>query len=292
MNVAARIVIVVASVALGACASAPKDRSVGIATDLPLTSVEDEAHLVVDRYIDAAALTPDVALTLPRFSIAPNVAPESVTEAQRVLIANNAARSLCAELSPYFTLRADPDATTLEPRLVVTAIAPTNQGIASASAVVDVFVPGPARLPAGLGGLAVDAELIDASGAQRAVIRWARGANAITDNAQISRIGDAWQLADEFGEDFAEALRQPLGGQSPRRPRLAAAVTEANRELCSARFGSVNVGAQVAGRLIPLAPEAMDAGPPANPVDAPTAIDAVQTDAPTVRDDFEDPAPR
>ncbi|MBK8068893.1 MAG: hypothetical protein IPK27_15120 [Rhodanobacteraceae bacterium] len=47
------------------------------------------------------------------------------------------------------------------------------------------------------------------------------------------------------------------------RKRQADAVVKANRALCAERYGSVNLAGRGASIFLPLAPEAIDPGPPA-----------------------------
>jgi hypothetical protein len=252
-----------AAAALVGCASLPKERVVGIEHTVPLETALDEPHVRIDLYVDRERMGPGARITRPVAEIAPGARPETVPEPSARLVANNAARSLCNELAPWVEWVEPGSDDALTARLVVTAIVPTNLAAAGASAVADVFIPGPARLPTGLGSLAMDGELVNAEGRTVAAVRWARGANAVTDNAQVSAIGDAWQLADEFGEELAKALlvdRKIAGARTP--DRLPAEKVKANRALCSGWFGYLNPAAVGAGRLVPLTPELIDPGPP------------------------------
>lgn len=246
------------------CASVPKSRVVGIDHTVALETVLDEPHVRIDLYVDRSAVGPGSRIGRPVARIADGAYPEAIPVESATLVANNAARSLCNELAPYVEWVDDGAEGALSPRLVVTAIVPTSRAAAGASAVADIFIPGPARLPAGLGSLAMDAELLAGDGRTVAAVRWARGANAVTVNAQVSLIGDAWQLADEFGEEFAKALLvDRRTANAPRPVRLPADRVKANRERCSTWFGSLNPAAVGAGRFVPLTPELIDPGPPA-----------------------------
>jgi len=262
-----RLVALLATASLVGCASVPKERVVGIEHRVALETILDEPHVRIELYVDRNAIAPGARISRPVARIAEGARPESIPETSAKLVANNAARSLCNELAPYFELVEAGTADAFAPELVVTAIVPTNRGAAGASALVDLFIPGPARLPAGMGALAIDGELRAAEGTVVTAIRWARGANAVTDNAQVSVIGDAWQLADEFGEELAKALikDRPKAGATPV-PRLATEKVRANRERCTAWFGYLNPAAVGAGRLVPLTPEQIDPGPPTEAV--------------------------
>lgn len=245
------------------CAAIPEQRKVGIDHAVPLEAVVDEPHVRIELFVDRTAIRTGIPMRQPVARLAEGAYPDDLETESAELVANNAARSLCNELAPYVKWSDQPADDALAARLVVTAIVPTSRAAAGASAVADIFIPGPARLPAGLGALAVDADLVAADGDTVAAVRWARGANAVTDNAQVSMIGDAWQLADEFGEELAEALiidRQRK--DSPRLERLDADQIAANRAQCRQWFGYVNPAAIGAGRLVPLTPELIDPGPP------------------------------
>lgn len=257
------LVALAAAATLVGCASVPKSRVVGIDHSVALETVVDEPHVRIELYVDRSAVGPGARLGRPVASIADGAYPEAIPAESARLVANNAARSLCNELAPYVEWVDDGAEDALSPRLVVTAIVPTNRAAAGASAVADIFIPGPARLPAGLGSLAMDGELLTADGRTVAAVRWARGANAVTDNAQVSAIGDAWQLADEFGEELAKALLvDRRAANVPRPERLPTEVVKANRERCTNWFGYVNPAALGAGRFVPLTPELIDPGPP------------------------------
>lgn len=240
---------------LAACASAPKAPREGFSTLRPLDTLRDEPHARISRFLDSEAVQAAQSVSPPRFVVAEDAAGEGISERQAVLVANRAARDLCTGLAPYF--RITESAPDLELALYVTAIEPTSPGAAGVSELIGVFVPGPFRLPAGLGGFAADG-VARRGGEDLLVLRWAEGANPVTEGARVSRIGDAYQLAD----DFAEALHDPQGREAEGRSRLDAATVEANRALCLARYGRANVAGQGATILLPLAPEAIDPGPP------------------------------
>jgi hypothetical protein len=264
----ARMPVAVAALALVACASVPPQRAPGIEHALPLSVAKEQAHVRIEVHVDRDAVGAGVRFAPPEVEIADGARPDGIDESSARLVANNAARSLCNELAPYVELVDGDAGDALRTRLVVTAITPTSRAAAGASALVDVFVPGPARLPAGLGALAIDGEVRDPEDTPVAAIRWARGANPVTDNAQLSGIGDAWQLADTFGEEFARLLlRDPSDPARARPERRAAETVRANRNRCAEWFGALNLAALGAGRFVPLAPEAIDPGPPKAPAD-------------------------
>lgn len=255
-----RLLIALATLALlSACASAPKVAQRGIATDRELTPVRDEAYAKADRFLDIDAVLAARSASLPQVDIGEGAAAKDVSDAQAALVANRAARDVCNALAPHLELvERDGD---LEIALRVTAVQATSRGAAGVSEVIGFFVPGPFRLPAGLGGLAIDGVARD-GGEDVLVLHWAEGANAVTEGARISTIGDAYQLAGQFADDFAKALVDPRGKDGETRAKLDPDRREANKALCRERFGSANLAGRGASILLPLAPEAIDKGAP------------------------------
>jgi hypothetical protein len=261
-----RILVALAAVLLlAACASAPKPTMRGIETSKTLSLVKDETYAKAERFVDAERVLAAQSVGLPIVRIAEGAAGEGITPEQAALVANRAARDVCLQLSRHY--RIDPEAADLDVELVVTAIVPTSSGAAGASALLGVFVPGPFRLPAGLGGFAADGAA-RAQGEELVVLHWAEGAGAITEDAKVSRIGDAYQLAGDFADDFVDALSDPKDGEGATRPTIDQAERDAGEARCVARFGRASVAGRGASFLLPLAPEAIDAGAP--PPDAET----------------------
>ncbi len=260
----ARAVPIVLAMLTCACASVPGARESRVDRSRELVSIAKEPHLRIDQYIDIAALAQMPGIALPQVRIDEGAHGAQISDMQAQLVANNAARALCRELSRYAVLKADADGAVLDPELVVSAIMPTSGAASGVSSVIGFFVPGPFRLPAGLGGLAIDAQLVAGSGEAVAVMRWARGANAVTNDAKVSSIGDAWQLADKFGSEFARALLDTdLKKTGLQRAKVDSETAKANRALCAERFGTVNLAGRGASIFLPLSPEAIDPGPPA-----------------------------
>ena len=251
--------VLFATLWLAACASAPKPTGTGIRTEQPMAVTKDEAYAKTERFVDAEAVLAARSVGLPRVRIAEGAVGEGITPQQAALVANRAARDTCVQLARRY--RIDPEAPDLAIEIVVTAIAPTSSGAAGASALLGVFVPGPFRLPAGLGGFAADGA-VRAGSADVAVLRWAEGAGAITEDAKVSRIGDAYQLAGDFADDLAKALNDPSGAQGDTRATLDVTEREAGEARCWARFGRASVAGRGASILLPLSPESIDAGAP------------------------------
>ncbi|MBV8743868.1 MAG: DUF3313 family protein, partial [Xanthobacteraceae bacterium] len=131
-----------------------------------------------------------------------------------------------------------------------------------------IKVPAP-RIPLGLGGLAIEADATDRKGHQEAAMLWARGADAFTSKPKVSTVGDAYDLAKSFGDDFSKLL---VKGASPFKkvPSLPslnainAALGGPPKEAACETFGRGPGVIGLVGDSIGLPPEWIDKGPPAN----------------------------
>jgi hypothetical protein len=172
-------------------------------------------------YVDAASLSTveTVSIVPATFSLA--AASRVKSPQDRVLVTKALDRAVCVALSDKYIVVAPGQTADLTVRAVVTDIVVTNKtmaGVSTAvslgsSAVLPVGIP---RLPAGLGGLAIEAEAVDPKGVQRAAVVWSKGANSITNNARVSEVGDAYSLAADFGSYFAGLIitgKEPKGLQ-------------------------------------------------------------------------------
>ena len=158
-----------------------------------------------------------MASNIERLFIEPSaLAPgtgDGLTDLERGLVLREVDRQVCYELSERFTVLASPVPDAGRVRVLVTRITPTGRVGSAASAASGFFIPGPIglRVPGTLGGLAAEAELLAANDqGQAAVILWSRDAQALgTDNPSLSRVGDAVQLAEPFGDAVADAFAPP-----------------------------------------------------------------------------------
>ena len=159
----------------------------------------------------------DRAATVERLFLEPAVladgAGEGLTEAEIALVLREVDRQVCYELSERFTVIPGPEAGAGRVRAVVSRIGPTGRAASAVSAASGFFIPGPigVRVPGTLGGLSAEAELLAGNDqGQVAVILWSRNAQAIgTDNPSLSRVGDAVQLAEPFGDAVGDAFAPP-----------------------------------------------------------------------------------
>ncbi|TLX14447.1 DUF3313 domain-containing protein [Rhizobium sp. MHM7A] len=169
-------------------------------------------------YVDGLSLAPIKTVAIEPTSFAFSAASRVKSLADRAMVSNALDRALCISLSDRYQMVAPGQQADLTIRSVVTDIVPTNKTMAGVSTVVTVgtglaLPVGVPRLPVGLGGLAVEAEAVDKSGAQRAAMVWARGANSLQNNPRVSEVGDAYGLAAKFSSDFSRML---VSGKEPK----------------------------------------------------------------------------
>jgi len=222
--------------ALGACQTAPETQTgfLGSYAGLAAPGQSLRASVLQRRDDEAAA-------GIERVFIAPSVlmagVGEAVSEADRARVLREVDRQICYEVSERFTVISDaaPDAATI--RAAVVRINATGQAGSLASATASYFIPGPigVRIPGATGGLAAEAELLGPGAAQIAAIIWARNATVVgTDSPSLSRVGDALQLAEPFGDAVGDAF-----SPSSRKPRPIATPDPCQR--FGARFSPAGI---------------------------------------------------
>lgn len=169
-------------------------------------------------YVDGQHLTSAKTISIVPSSFAFSAASRVKSDAERQMVSNALDRALCVALSDKYQLVSAGQPADITIRSVVTDIVPTNKamaGVATAVTVGSGFVLpiGVPRLPVGLGGLAVEAEAVDAGGVQRGAMVWARGANSFQNKPRVSEVGDAYSLASSFSNDFSRML---ITGKEPK----------------------------------------------------------------------------
>lgn len=203
---------------LPACASSPLVEGAGLSSYdamTPSNGLITKSRLNVTKEKVLAAET----VTILPTAFLPTAGTE-ISEKQRALVANAVDRALCITLSDRFKVVAPNESADLTVVATVTHIKKTNNAAAGASAAamigmnfVDLGVPIPTtRLPFGLGNLSIEAEAVDPSGQQVAAMVWGKGATMLT-SPKVSNVGDAYDLAKSFGEDFGKVL---VEGEDPR----------------------------------------------------------------------------
>lgn len=207
---------------------------------------------VRERRDEAAAAAIEQVFIQPAAAV--GGAGAALAEPDRRAVLREVDRQVCYELSERFTVLGAPDERAATVRVGVTRIAPTGRFGAAASAAANYFIPGPVgvRAPGTTGGLAAEAELLAPGGNQVAAMVWARDAQVVgTDDPSLSRVGDALQLAEPFGDAVGEAF-----APKDRKPRKIA-----KPDPCAAFGPRTNPGGFVAGAITGLyVPELSGAG--------------------------------
>lgn len=231
----------------------------------PADGMLTKARVSVDKGAVLAAKTVRIAPTV----FSPTAATAKLSERDRRLVANAVDRSVCIGLSDRFHIVLPPQVADLTVQLSIASIVPTDQTAAATSKVLDIgksvvtstgvietSVPIPSvRVPIGLGGIALEGEALDPTGQQRAAMLWAKGANSFFGTTRVSPVGDAYELASSFGDDFSELL---VTGADPFRTKLPSLPTMqrvksmfggAPKESACDAFGRKGVTDMVAGKF-------------------------------------------
>lgn len=201
-------VCLVAATTLAACQTAPAPESGFLTSYADLTPRTDTLRASIrERRDDAGARGVERIFIEPTVlapGTAPNIPPEDIA-----LVLGEVDRQVCFELSERFTVLPSPQPDAARVRAAVTRIVPTGVAASGVSAAANFFIPGPLglRMPGTTGGLAAEAELLDMSGRQVAALAYARSANAVgTDSPSLSRVGDALQFAEPFGDQVGDTF--------------------------------------------------------------------------------------
>lgn len=190
-----------------ACQTAPTPDSGFIAGYDQLQTRDDTLRASIrQRRDDAAAARIDRVWLEP--SVLVGSAGESLSEADRNRVLREVDRQVCYEISERFTLAIGPDGAG-RVRTAIIEIRPTGAAGSGVAAVANALIPGPGtfRVPGTTGGLAAEAELLDSRGTQVAALAWARNATVVgMDAPSLSRVGDALQMAEPFGDAVGDAF--------------------------------------------------------------------------------------
>lgn len=204
---------------LAACASAPATRSGSLTSYeglAPSDGVQTKSQLLINKDNVLAAKTVRIAPT--RFA---NGVGPSLSENDRELVANRIDRALCKGLTKRLDVVDPNEPADLSVQATITHLGTTNRIAAGASLVVGFIptsfsLPGLSpRVPFGLGSLTIEAEALNPAGQQEAAIVWSRGASYVASSSTISEVGDAYQLASDFGGNFSQLVttgETPFGG--------------------------------------------------------------------------------
>ncbi|WP_428032930.1 DUF3313 domain-containing protein [Ancylobacter sp.] len=258
--------------AMGGCAPAPLVQGTGLSayhTLEPSDGVLTKSRISVNKESVLAARTVRIAPT----EFSPAIAVK-LTSPQRNLVANAVNRGLCVSLSDRFTVVPPDQPADLTVQASVTQATETDEvaaGLSAATSIgmsfVDLGVPVPTpRLPIGLGTLSMEAAATDPSGQQQASMLWARGANAFFSTPRASKVSDAYELADAFGEDFGYLLvkgKSPFGSSGidlPSAQKINSAMGLAPKYAACERYGRYPGLAGLVGGQLGLPPEWTDKG--------------------------------
>lgn len=225
-----------------------------------------KARVNVDK---AAVLAARTVLIVPT-SYSATAASARLSARDRRLVANAVDRSVCIALSDRFNIVSPWQTADLTVHVTIANIVPTDEVAAATSTVLDIgktvltttgvvetSVPIPSvRVPIGLGGIALEGEAVDPTGRQKAAMLWARGASSFFGNTtRVSPVGDAYELASDFGDDFSELLvtgEDPFRFKWPSLPymhRLKSKFGGAPKESVCDAFGRKGVTDMVAGKF-------------------------------------------
>jgi len=260
---------------LPGCATAPLVQGAGLSSYDGLVASDGKitkSRLQVRKEQVIAARTVSVLPTAFPAAVAPTLSDE-----QRAVVANAVSRSLCVSLSDRFNVVTPDVPADLTVRAAVTQSKPTDEvaaGLSVAASIGSKFVdfgtsvpiPIP-RIPIGLGDLSIEAEAIDASGRQQAAMLWGRGATVFFSSPKISKASDAYDLAGEFGADFAKLLIkgespfETTGVDMPSWQKLNSAMGLAPKYAACESFGRSPGLVGLVGGKIGVPPEWTDSGP-------------------------------
>jgi hypothetical protein len=199
---------------LGACATTEPQQSGFLTGYQQLSPRKAVGRAQIRTYVDKARVALVKRVAIEPSVLAPGAdARAPLTEEERRVVLREVDAQLCFELSERFEIAASPDQADARARAAVIWIEPTGRASSAVSAAASFFIPGPigVRLPGTLGGLGVEAELVDKANHQIAAIAWARKAMAIgADSPSLSRQGDALQLAEPFADAAGATLGAPM----------------------------------------------------------------------------------
>jgi len=265
---------------ISACAEVPLQEAGSLSSYERLQPADSKfngrkSRVRVDK--DAVLAARTVLIVPTTFS--PSACDPKLSERDRTLVANAVDRSVCIGLSDRFRIVLPPQPADLTVHVSIASIVVTNQTAAATTKVLDIgksvltntgvvesSVPIPTvRIPIGLGGIALEGEAVDRFGQQKAAMLWAKGANSFFGTTRISPVGDAYELAASFGDDFSELLvtgANPFDTKLPSLPtmqRVKSMFGGAPKESACDAFGRKGVTDMLAGKF-GLPPEWTDKG--------------------------------
>jgi hypothetical protein len=255
---------------VSACAAVPLAQTGSLSSYERLQPVDGKFGRKSRVHVDKDAVLAARTVLIVPTSFAGEAASAKLSPRDRQLVANAVDRSVCIALSDRFHIVLPPQTADLTVHVAVANIVPTDEVAAAATTVLDVSksvlshtgvletsVPIPSvRVPIGLGGIALEGEAVDPSGRQTAAMLWAKGARSFFGNTtRVSPVGDAYELATDFGDDFSELLvtgEDPFQFKWPELPymhRLKSKFGGAPKEAVCDAFGRKGVTDMIAGKF-------------------------------------------
>lgn len=255
-------VAVAVSFALAACSSSPKPTGQLSSYD----GLGDEEGILSKQRnrAEPSILKATTKVRIQTTTFASGALPEGITEKEAAFVSQRLSYSLCRALSGTYSITAEPGPGVLDVRAVVTELKLTNQTAAGATVAASFVNPLPiGRIPIGFGGLIVEGEAVtpNASGApaQAAAILWSKTADPILSSSSISKIGDSFNYADEFADDFASLLIEGRKAESEKRlvdklplPTMASLSKPFRNDPACNAFGKTNIGADLFDAVSPI----------------------------------------
>lgn len=208
--------IIAAIIAMGGCTSVPLTES-GALTSYGKLSAPAGKFEKKRTYFSKDELKNVKTVSIAPTSLAVPARQRVEKQQDGRLVTNALDRAICVTMSEKYQIVPFGTPADLTIRAVITDVVPTQPSVAAAAKVISIssslaLPVGLPRLPFGLGGLAVEAEVVDSKGRQAAAIVWSKGANSFTSDARVSQVGDAYDLAAAFGRDFSKMV---IAGKEP-----------------------------------------------------------------------------
>ncbi|MBJ7413552.1 MAG: DUF3313 domain-containing protein [Phenylobacterium sp.] len=194
--------------ALSACAT-PGRYSGQLSSYEGLEAKDGTVRTSVVRRSDKDRLAEVAQVSIQPARLAEGKTTAWLTPQERDFLLREVDAQLCFELTERFALAPPGETADAEVRAVVTRVAPTGRAASALSAASGFFIPGPIglRVPGTVGGLGAEAEMIARDGKQVAAVVWNRNATPIgTDDPSLSRLGDALQFAEPFGDTVGAVM--------------------------------------------------------------------------------------
>ncbi|EJL24983.1 Protein of unknown function (DUF3313) [Caulobacter sp. AP07] len=249
---AATIAVVAAS--LGACAAAGPERPGFLSTYAALPPSKPKGRAHIREYVDKARIAQIRRVSLEPTIMTPGAdAGAALTEEERRAVLREIDAQVCFRLSRWFEIVPATDPADARARAAVTWITPTGRASSAASATAGLIMPLPVtfRVPGGLGGLGVEAELIEtATNQQVAAIAWTRQAMPIGgDTPSLARHGDALQFAEPFAEAVTTTLTPTKGEKGEKVEKRQKREIKNGQDPCAAYGARFRASSMAAGML-------------------------------------------